>query len=91
MVSQGTSRSNAKNCSGVPPPTRQSASIEAELLGLTSIYSELSEYVFRKIEISHVWHIVSSVALKRDSTEFSYSSRKKTMLRTKCVQSKFQY
>ena len=39
VVSQGTSRSNAENCSGFPPPTRQSASIEAELLGLTSIYS----------------------------------------------------
>ena len=41
VVSQGTSRPNAENCSGFPPPTRQSASIEAELLGLTSIYSEL--------------------------------------------------
>ena len=40
VVSQGTSRPNAENCSGFPPPTRQSASIEAELLGLTSIYSE---------------------------------------------------
>ena len=40
VVSQGTSRTNAENCSGFPPPTRQSASIEAELLGLTSIYSE---------------------------------------------------
>ena len=40
VVSQGTSRPNADNCSGFPPPTRQSASIEAELLGLTSIYSE---------------------------------------------------
>ena len=40
VVSQGTSRLNAENCSGFPPPTRQSASIEAELLGLTSIYSE---------------------------------------------------
>ena len=37
VVSQGTSQ---PNCSGFPPPTRQSASIEAELLGLTSIYSE---------------------------------------------------
>ena len=37
VVSQGTSR---PNCSGFPPPTRQSAFIEAELLGLTSIYSE---------------------------------------------------
>ena len=43
VVSQGTSRPNAENCSGFPPPTRQSASIEAELLGLTSIYSELSD------------------------------------------------
>ena len=34
--SQGTSRPNAENCSGFPPPTGQSASIEAELLGLTS-------------------------------------------------------
>ena len=41
VVSQGTSRPNAENCSGFPPPTRQSASIEAELLGLTSIYSEV--------------------------------------------------
>ena len=40
VVSQGISRPNAENCSGFPPPTRQSASIEAELLGLTSIYSE---------------------------------------------------
>ena len=40
VVSQGTSRPNAENCSCFPPPTRQSASIEAELLGLTSIYSE---------------------------------------------------
>ena len=44
VVSQGISRPNAENCSGfpreIPPPTRQSASIEAELLGLTSIYSE---------------------------------------------------
>ena len=40
VVSQSTSRPNAENCSGFPPPTRQSASIEAELLGLTSIYSE---------------------------------------------------
>ena len=40
VVSQGTSRPNAENCSDFPPPTRQSASIEAELLGLTSIYSE---------------------------------------------------
>ena len=41
VVSQGTSRPNTENCSGFPPPTRQSASIEAELLDLTSIYSEL--------------------------------------------------
>ena len=41
VVSQGISRPNAENCSGFPPRTRQSASIEAELLGLTSIYSEL--------------------------------------------------
>ena len=41
VISQGTSRPNAENCSGFPPPTRQSASIEAELLSLTSIYSEL--------------------------------------------------
>ena len=43
VVSQGTSRPNAENCSAFPPPTRQSAStcIEAELLGLTSIYSEI--------------------------------------------------
>ena len=40
VVSQGTSRPNAENCSGFPPPTRLSASIEAELLGLMSIYSE---------------------------------------------------
>ena len=40
VVSQGTSQPNAENCSGFPPPTRQSASIEAELLDLTSIYSE---------------------------------------------------
>ena len=40
VVSQGTSRPNAENCSGFPPPTRQSASIEAELLGLMSTYSE---------------------------------------------------
>ena len=40
VVLQVTSRPNAENCSGFPPPTRQSASIEAELLGLTSIYSE---------------------------------------------------
>ena len=41
VVSQGTSRPNAENCSGFPLTTRQLASIEAELLGLTSIYSEL--------------------------------------------------
>ena len=40
VVSQGISRPNAENCSGFTPPTRQSASIEAELLGLTPIYSE---------------------------------------------------
>ena len=45
VVSQGTSRPNAVNCSGFPPPTRQSASIEAELLGLSSIYSEFKIYV----------------------------------------------
>ena len=45
VVSQGTSRPNAENCSGFPPPTRQSASIEAELLGLTSIYSELCLHI----------------------------------------------
>ena len=45
VVSQGISRPNTENCSGFPPPTRQSASIEAELLGLTSIYSEL----FKKV------------------------------------------
>ena len=46
VVSQGTSRPKAENCSGFPPPTRQSASIEAELLGLTSIYSEFVFYRF---------------------------------------------
>ena len=45
VVSQGTSRPNAENCSGFPPPTRQSASIEAELLDLTSIYSEFNKYL----------------------------------------------
>ena len=46
VVSQGTSRPNAENCSGFPPPTRQSASIEAELLGLTSIYRESKFWLF---------------------------------------------
>ena len=43
VVSQGTSRPNAENCSAFPLPTRQSASIEAVLLGLTSIYIEFIE------------------------------------------------
>ena len=51
VVSQGTSRPNAEICSGFPPPTRQSASIEAELLGLTSIYSE-SESLISSSELS---------------------------------------
>ena len=32
--------------------------------------------VFRKIEIIHAWHIVSSVAQKRNLVDFSYSSLK---------------
>ena len=47
VVSQGNSWPNAKNSSGFPPPTRQSTSIEAELLGLTSIYSEWVRIMYR--------------------------------------------
>ena len=36
--------------------------------------------VFRKIEIIHVWHIVSSVAQKQNSVDFSNSSCKLAML-----------
>ena len=38
------------------------------------------KHVFRKIEIIHVWHIVSSVAQKRSSLDFSNSSCKLAML-----------
>ena len=34
------------------------------------------KHVFRKIEIIHAWHIVSSVAQKRNSVDFSNSSCK---------------
>ena len=36
--------------------------------------------VFRKIEIIHVRHIVSTVAQKQNSVDFSYSSCKLAML-----------
>ena len=63
VVSQGISRPNAENCSGFPPPTRQSASIEAELLGLTSIYSELKKYriPFRRRDACAIHYIVKDI------------------------------
>ena len=45
-----------------------------------SVQNLKGKHVFRKIEIIHVWHIVSSVAQKRNSADFSNSSCKKTML-----------
>ena len=61
VVSQGTSRPNAEYCYGFPPPTRQSVSIEAELLGLTSIYSEniLCIFIKRRFQTvpSHEWWV----------------------------------
>ena len=46
-----SSISNAENCSGFPPPTRQTASIGAELLGLTSIYSEFVSNVSLHVSV----------------------------------------
>ena len=36
----------------------------------------MGQYVFRKIEIIHKWHIESSVAQKRNLLKFSHSSFK---------------
>ena len=64
VVSQGTSWPNAENCSGFPPPNRQSASIEAELLGLTSIYSEFrvgSNFLELAVEELSFWRFISKL------------------------------